>query len=376
VSALETDLLVLDIDPGVYNHRYFINIIEQTDETHLFGGALWVLDHPADAQIGATADGQILPYTDVVFPYTCYDQNLASQLEIMDDPAQTFVGATGDYLTVTFPDYGWEKKALLVYIGNVEQAIAPDKDNYIQVCSWTGDTTEEWIPEGHAYTRQLPTTYLIDVSDDTMSYYRLNCIGEGMHINSAYLVKIDTTNVSTTEAPINTSILWEQLLPGGVYQSSDCYADFVNPNNDVSLGAFGQLAISFQEVPQDTSRERTFVLQTVGYYEPGGGDGGGGEQSTTPPSLRFDLEVQALHSIRKAMLISYEVPVATDVKIAIVDIAGRVVAEPLKEEVAPGRHQLEWDWRDDAGRKVASGIYFVKMNAGDFVETNKVVITR
>jgi len=59
-----------------------------------------------------------------------------------------------------------------------------------------------------------------------------------------------------------------------------------------------------------------------------------------------------------------------------VDVAGRVVAEPLKEEVTPGRHQLEWDWRDNAGRKVASGVYFVKMVAGEFTEVNKVVLIK
>jgi len=76
------------------------------------------------------------------------------------------------------------------------------------------------------------------------------------------------------------------------------------------------------------------------------------------------------------MMINYSVPYDTDVKISVVDVAGRVVAIPYKGEVDPGRYNLTWDYRDASGRKVSSGIYFIKLNADDFVETNKVVITR
>jgi flagellar hook assembly protein FlgD len=44
--------------------------------------------------------------------------------------------------------------------------------------------------------------------------------------------------------------------------------------------------------------------------------------------------------------------------------------------MAAGLHDVPWDGRDDAGRGVAPGIYFVRLTAGDVAQTRKVARLR
>ena len=58
--------------------------------------------------------------------------------------------------------------------------------------------------------------------------------------------------------------------------------------------------------------------------------------------------------------ISYSVPTTQHVRIAIYDVAGRLVEDLVNETRAAGEHVVEWD----AGR-LPSGVYFYRMQTGD-----------
>ena len=48
----------------------------------------------------------------------------------------------------------------------------------------------------------------------------------------------------------------------------------------------------------------------------------------------------------------------------------------MEGPLAWDRHQVVWDGLDDGGRSVASGVYVVKLSAGDVVDVHKVVVMR
>jgi len=41
-----------------------------------------------------------------------------------------------------------------------------------------------------------------------------------------------------------------------------------------------------------------------------------------------------------------------------------------------GEYSVVWDGKDEAGREVASGVYFSRLRAGDDVQTRKMVMVR
>jgi hypothetical protein len=75
--------------------------------------------------------------------------------------------------------------------------------------------------------------------------------------------------------------------------------------------------------------------------------------------------------------IAYELPRPASVNLFIYDISGRLVRQ-LKRSVVEGagKHEVVWNGRDDRGYEVASGTYFYRLEAGDFVETRRMALIK
>ncbi len=368
-----TDMLVLDALPKTSNGHYYLNISEDTSNlSHIDQLKLWVVDHPGGTKVATTANGQILVYSDVVLPYTCDDQNLANRLDEMREPSEAFTGSTGGWLELSFPDYGWEKKALLVSTGLPSEEWARQKNNEALVS--VQDTSGNWIPKGYAYTRHTPCTYLVDVSDDTMGCFRLDCFGDSMNINYVSLVKLDSTDVTIIEAPLDSALRWHQVGENWITEGVTGVVRILD--QQVASIEYGeQLSLRFDSVRTVPSGfVRDFVLESHGVYTIG--TVGGGPQSDTVNLIPFSLEVMQNEPLSKVAAIRYSLPYAAKVRIAMYDIQGRLVTELIDKEVKAGYYSLEWQGKDDAGRKVSAGIYFVKMTTSAYNATRKLVVLR
>jgi hypothetical protein len=68
----------------------------------------------------------------------------------------------------------------------------------------------------------------------------------------------------------------------------------------------------------------------------------------------------------------------TNVRLRIYDIGGRLVKFfPINQLTPqPINHQITWDGKDNSGKKVASGIYFIRLEAGDFKATRKLTVVK
>jgi len=74
--------------------------------------------------------------------------------------------------------------------------------------------------------------------------------------------------------------------------------------------------------------------------------------------------------------ISFSVERKTDVNISIFNILGQKVYTLVSGMMDPGVYDKEWPGTDQNGSQVASGIYFYKMTAGEFVQTRKMLLMR
>ncbi len=75
-------------------------------------------------------------------------------------------------------------------------------------------------------------------------------------------------------------------------------------------------------------------------------------------------------------VIRFALPEKTKVKVQIFDMLGRRVQVLLDAEKPGGFHELIWNGRDKTGRQVPSGIYFYKLNAGDFSDIKKMTLIK
>jgi hypothetical protein len=74
--------------------------------------------------------------------------------------------------------------------------------------------------------------------------------------------------------------------------------------------------------------------------------------------------------------IPFYVPAATRVRLSVYDVAGREVARLLDDARIEGSHEHEWDGRDGAGRMLATGVYFLRMETGSHEAVRKIVVIR
>jgi len=67
--------------------------------------------------------------------------------------------------------------------------------------------------------------------------------------------------------------------------------------------------------------------------------------------------------------INYLLPDQTAVKLTVFDIQGREVMILNESEKPPGNYEVQWNGIDHSGNPVSTGVYFCRLETGDFSET-------
>lgn len=74
--------------------------------------------------------------------------------------------------------------------------------------------------------------------------------------------------------------------------------------------------------------------------------------------------------------IQYHIPEQSLVKLQVYDVTGRLVKVLQNKEQDAGTHILSWNGVDESGKNVASGVYFVRIQAGTFNEAIKMMLLK
>ena len=74
--------------------------------------------------------------------------------------------------------------------------------------------------------------------------------------------------------------------------------------------------------------------------------------------------------------ISFDLPKSSKVKLQIVDINGRVIANLLSNSLDSGTYNVNWNGTSDSGVNMSSGIYFIILNVDGSILTQKLSLIR
>jgi hypothetical protein len=75
-------------------------------------------------------------------------------------------------------------------------------------------------------------------------------------------------------------------------------------------------------------------------------------------------------------LIKYEIPQAGPVSVKIYNLAGQETLELVNAVQQPGRYQINWNGRDSHGKTLPSGVYICRIQAGSFVQAQRMIMVR
>jgi hypothetical protein len=91
----------------------------------------------------------------------------------------------------------------------------------------------------------------------------------------------------------------------------------------------------------------------------------------------FSLEQNFPNPFNPGTSIQFSIANSEKVDLAIYDIRGRLVRTLIDHELySPGYYTVSWDGTDNHGQRVASGVYFTKMQAGKYVATRKMSMVK
>ncbi len=87
--------------------------------------------------------------------------------------------------------------------------------------------------------------------------------------------------------------------------------------------------------------------------------------------ISFGLSQNYPNPFNPTTTINYSVPEESFVSIQVYDILGRLVASLVNEEKTVGYHEVTFN-----AVSIASGTYFYRMDAGDFIDVKKLIVLK
>jgi hypothetical protein len=91
---------------------------------------------------------------------------------------------------------------------------------------------------------------------------------------------------------------------------------------------------------------------------------------------RFGANQNYPNPFNLSTVIKYSLPEDCRVKIAIYNIRGQRVKQLVNEHQKAGHKSVVWDGTNDNEKAVASGVYFYRIQASDFVSTKKMLLLK
>lgn len=99
------------------------------------------------------------------------------------------------------------------------------------------------------------------------------------------------------------------------------------------------------------------------------------DQASKPPSVSL-LDQNRPNPFNPATRISFDLPRAQHATLDIYSVDGLRLRTLVQGELIAGRHDMDWDGRDDRGRTLPSGVYLYRLKTEDREESHRMTLIR
>jgi len=90
----------------------------------------------------------------------------------------------------------------------------------------------------------------------------------------------------------------------------------------------------------------------------------------------YSLSQNYPNPFNPSTVVEFTVPHRSHVELSIYNLLGQRVVTLVDQPMSQGTYRTTWDGRDDSGGRVASGVYFYRLEAEHFVEVKKMVLLK
>jgi hypothetical protein len=114
----------------------------------------------------------------------------------------------------------------------------------------------------------------------------------------------------------------------------------------------------------------------IGFWQPERATGVRDAQWSSGQVLKTRLDRPMPNPARVRVAIRYALHTQCQTQLQVHDLTGRVVRTLCASNQKRGAYSVTWNGTDDHGRSLAHGVYFVRLTAGDYRATEKVVLQK
>ncbi|MCG3157329.1 MAG: hypothetical protein DKINENOH_03961 [bacterium] len=247
--------------------------------------------------------------------------------------------------------------ASLVFVQGAEAYPGEGWDNAIDgdVEDWDGTTTISGTPAfgvfsfaGGATEKVAAVRLLTDTG-----------VGFGSRWVRKFRILVST---SGTAAGNFTEVLQGELSGGGwqEFSMTPVSAKYVKLQIDTPASGFRQLG-EFEVHVTGSGLAKSAAAEQV-------------EEAGLP--IEFALSQNYPNPFNPETVIRIELPASVPTRLELYDLQGRLVRRLVDKEMTAGVHNLKWDGTDAQGRRVSSGIYCYRLQAGSFVQIKRMTLLK
>ncbi len=221
------------------------------------------------------------------------------------------------------------------------------------------------------YPPNLPPTHLTTPAIDCSMYLKT-------HLNFWRWLGVDVGGWATVEVS-NDSVNWAT-----VWSESQSYdSSWWQEDIDISAIADSQSTVYLRWTMSVENALYTFGgwnIDDIGIYAIF--DSAGAEPTDVNENAdnvlpsEYELKQNYPNPFNPTTIISFSLPRTSNVRLEIYNVLGQRVSTLIDGELKAGDHDISWDGQNAFGQPVATGIYFYRLKAGEFVGTKKMILLK
>jgi N-acetylmuramoyl-L-alanine amidase len=357
---------------------YKLQISEFEQEHSFFDQVeLLAVDHEFGSKVAVTREGEIFVYDPAKFrePISCYDeQGVAQDSFLQLDPEdRAFMNGPG---------------SLILDFGPVSQ------DSTTQIlllpCCGPGDGYSKIVSKVVA-GEYIPQIGLLVETEKEGVWHVVDSIPPRLALQEVF---VDVSDYRDTNGELKLKLSWDER--GYSFSEFRCFEakQFDQPKSltlinasHSSLGNVSQklafddndyvellpgedIDLDFSYLPSEPGKTRDFVFECNGYYITDNL-----AKAATPPSSE-ELQQNYPNPFNPQTQIEFSQAEASKVSLVIYNLLGQKVVTLVDEMLPEGKHKIHWNGMDESGDRVASGIYFYRLQAGEYNEVRKMIMIK
>ena len=222
-------------------------------------------------------------------------------------------------------------------------------------CSEGNDLSDpDWFPNDWPsqiwhYSNQVDkinfNSYVDSINADTIQ----TISWEGDIVSDVYRVQLSLDefdlNLVLDTMTIDTMMVIDDLLPESEYYIR------VRGENEAGVGLWSD-TLTFRTIFLESDKEKSFLPK------------------------KFSLHQNYPNPFNPVTKLRYDLPQDSFVRVTVYDMLGNIVNNLVNTNQSSGFKSIQWDATNNHGEPVSAGVYLYKIQAGDFVDTKKMILLK